>query len=231
MPGRTAPKLRWLALSPLLLWPALAAARSFALDEDPGTPWWLGLGFGSGTITSTAPAPSADRSGIAASIDGGFRFSPEWGLGLEFGVVGPASGCNGRGCSYGEPHFAPDFTHWFLIGELRPGNGGMRLHVGAGLTSMCYSYYDAERPTWEVFLDAVIFGDPVDDMRTTRQCDHLHAFGASASVGYQWPLRYSHTSLGVQLRAEAANFAASTRALTPAFHHRALALQLQLNFN
>jgi hypothetical protein len=100
---------------------------------------------------------------------------------------------------------------------------------------MCYSYYKTEGSGWEEFLEfleVVLFDDHDDDSSGPHwNCKSLSALGGSVSVGYQWEIEHSRTSIGVQLRAEAANFAASNKAGTPAFRHRAVMLQIQLNLN
>src|SRR5262245_56232663 len=109
----------FLLLLGALLAPALAGAQVRGYDDDYFNDhrFWLGVGLGYGSIGSESPAPSADRDAIAASIEAGYRLAPEWGLGVEFGVVAPTTGCDGKGCSALLPGFAPNFTRWFLLGE------------------------------------------------------------------------------------------------------------------
>jgi hypothetical protein len=219
-----------------LLCPALAAAQSPYYGDDPRARGWLGVGIGGGTINSAAPAPSADHDAFSFTVDGGYRITPQWGLGLEFGMVTPNGGCGGHHCSSDSPDFAPDFSHWFLVGEHRPGDSGLRLRAGIGVTSMCYRYYRTRSSSFERFLEALLFYDEdeyyyYDDDRTHWDCKSLQALGGSVSVGYQWPFPDARSSVGLQLRLEAANFAASATAHTPAFHHRAVTLQLQMNIN
>lgn len=227
---------RHLVLLIALLAPALAGAqsRTYAADFEEHR-FWVGVGLGYGTIKSDVRSRSVDRKLVSLGIDAGYRIAPEWGLGLEFGAVIPTSGCDGLGCSPSLPGFAPNFTHWFLLGEYRPGNSGMRVRLGAGPSWMCYRYYETNVSTWEKILDAILLGDEQDgsgEPGRSRRCKHLKAFGASASVGYQWRLGgEAPTSLGVRVRGEAANYAASSKAATPAFHHRALMLELQLGLN
>lgn len=193
--------------------------------------WWLGVGLGTGSITSSAPAPSAQRDGFAANLDFGYRLTPSWGLGFEIGIIAPAGGCGARYCAPTDPQFAPNFAHWFGVSEWRPGNAGWRIRASAGLSTMCYDYYHSDNPGWATFWNVVLFGDvQVGSVGSTR-CRTLDALGAAVSVGYQWPLGESGTSMGLQLRGEAANFAASSEAGLPAFHHRALMLLLQMNLN
>ena len=199
--------------------------------ETPGAGWWLGVGLGAGSITSTAPAPSAKRDGFAANLDAGYRLTQTWGLGIEIGVIAPTDGCGARHCAPTNPQFAPNFAHWFGVGEWRPGKGGWRLRASAGLSTMCYDYEYSGNSAWGTFWNVLLFGDmQVGSVGSTR-CRNLSALGGALSVGYQWPLGDSGTSMGLQLRGEAANFAASSAAGTPAFHHRALSVLLQLNVN
>jgi hypothetical protein len=238
-------KPRLLVLLGTLLCPVLAGAQvrsppqawpsqgDFSQGDFDDHRLWLGLGIGGGSITSTAPAPSADRDSIAASIDVGVRITPEWGVGLEFGVVSPTSGCDGQGCAPVLPGFAPNFTRWFLLGEYRPGGAGMRIRAGAGLSSMCYRFYETDHlSTWEIIGTALLGGDVDSDSGRGTGCDRLRTFGAAVSVGYQWWLgEDAPVSLGLQLRGETAKFAASSKARTPQFRHSAVMMQLQFIFN
>jgi len=226
----------------LLLCPAFAGARSPGYyedydDFDSHRPW-LGVGLGNGAVESQAPAPAAGLNAFGGSIDAGYRITPEWGLGLEFSVIAPRGGCGGHHCSSVLPDFAPDFTHWFLLGEYRPGGGGggdgdgsgWRLRAGAGVSSMCYRYYRHEALTWESVVVAILFDDQDAGSLETRAwgCKRLSTFGASASIGYQWRVgKEVPASVGLQLRGEMADFAASSNATTPAFRHRALIMQMQ----
>lgn len=229
----------WLAC--MLLSPVLAHAAHSPYDDDvlAPEPFWLSMGFGSGTVNSLAPAPSAGRDAFSFSVDAGMRLTPEWGAGLEFGVVAPSGGCTGHHCTPSVPDFAPAFTHWFLIGEYRsPYDRHLRLRAGLGVSNMCYSYYKAQGSAWEEILEflAILLSDDYDpgdfDHHGTHwACRSLSALGGSVSVGYQWQLGRSRSSVGLQLRAEAAHFAASSKAGTPAFRHRAVMLQVQLNLN
>lgn len=223
-------KGKWLLMASALLCPALAGASSSGW-EDVDTRWWLGIGIGGGAVKSAAPAPSADRNAVAFSIDGGFRITPQWGLGLEYGAVNATSGCGGRHCTPAMSDFAPDFTRLFAVGEYRPVDSGVRIRAGAGISSMCYQFYKSPRSAWDKLLDVFISGESMDNSTDSWNCKSLRAFGIGASIGYQWPIGGTAASLGLQLRGEAARFAASTAAGTPAFQHRALMLQLQLNFN
>ena len=212
-----------------MLAPALAAAGSTTYQDDLESGAWLGLGLGGGKIATAGQAPSADRGVFTFNLDAGYRITPQWGIGFEFGVIGPTSGCDGLGCTPASPDFAPNFLHWFAVGEYRPDNTGWRLRAGAGFSTMCYRYYRSHTSALENFVNVLLGGD--GSTSDSISCHSLKAFGAAASIGYQWSLRGSPTSLGLQLRGEAANFSASTRAVTPAFHHRAVTLQLQLNMN
>jgi hypothetical protein len=213
----------WLAL----LCPALAGASDYDIELDSGG--WLGLGVGAGKMVSAPHAPSADRSGFAISLDGGYRFNRQWGLGLEFGVLTASDGCDGLGCTSATPGFAPNFLHWFAVGEYRPPGSGWRLRGAAGLSSMCYRWYKSRASALGKFVNALLGGN--DPTEYSISCNSLKALGVSASVGYQWRLRDSPASLGVQLRGEAADFSASAKAGTQAFHHRGVTLQLQLSTN
>jgi hypothetical protein len=231
---RRAAMFRWLLPVCAVLAAPCADAQyraGYASYDDPADAgWWLGVGLGTGSITSAAPAPSAKRDGFAANLDLGYRLTPTWGLGFEIGVVAPTSGCGASHCAPNDPDFAPNFAHWFVVSEWRPGNAGWRLRASAGLSTMCYDHYYSDTG-WGTFWNVVLFGDlQVGSVGSTR-CRNLSALGGALSVGYQWPLGDSGTSMGLQLRGEAANFAASSQAGLPAFHHRALVLLLQLNVN
>ncbi len=232
---------RCLWLAGLLLGPVLAhAAQSPYFEDDLARDgYWLSMGIGGGKVGSTATAPSAGRDAIDFSVDTGIRLTPRWGIGLEYGIVAANSGCGGHHCTPSAPDFAPDFTRLFLIGEYRPPHDrGLRLRAGVGVSNMCYSYYKADGSSaWEDFLEflAIVLSDDYhydrDHDGTHWSCKSLSALGGSVSVGYQWQIARSNTSVGLQLRAEAANFAASSKAGTAAFHHRAAMLQVQLSFN
>jgi hypothetical protein len=200
--------------------------------------YWLSVGMGGGKVNSLAPAPSAGRDAFGASVEAGIRLTPEWGIGLEYGIVAPNSGCGGHHCTPSEPDFAPNFTRGFLIGEYRPPHDrGLRLRAGVGVSNMCYRHYRTEGSAWGAFLEfleVVLSDDHGHDHDSDGphwSCKSLSALGGSVSVGYQWEIERSNTSIGLQLRAEAANFAASNKAGTPAFRHRAVMLQIQLNIN
>jgi hypothetical protein len=226
-----------LLLAGLLLCPAMAGAQAGYYPHDFETEgYWLGVGLGGGAVKSTAPAPSAGRDAFGASVDAGVRITPEWGLGIEYGVVAPGGGCGGHHCTPASPDFAPDFTRWFLVGEYRPpgADRGWRLRAGVGVSNMCYRHYRTTQSAWERFLEALLFDDYDDDYDTDRtywSCKSLSALGGAVSLGYQWELEDTHSSIGLQLRAEGANFAASSKAGTPAFRHRAVMLQVQFNIN
>jgi len=216
-------------LAPLvmLLCPALAAAAGYQVDPEP--PVWVGMGLGTGKVVSAAPAPSADHHGFVFSLDVGYRFNPQLGLGLEFGVIAPYHGCHRLGCTATSTDFAPGFHHWFAIGEFRPSNTGWRLRAGAGISTMCYEYYKSRESAFEKLINVFLGGDVSTNYSIS--CNSLKAFGAGASIGYQWPVGRAAGSVGVQLRGETAKYAASAKAGTSAFRHRGVALQLQLNFN
>jgi hypothetical protein len=216
----------------LLLCPVLAGAQSRYAGVDPDNPFWLGLGVGGGKLQSAASAPSAERDAFSFSVDVGVRIARDWGLGLEYGLVMPQGGCGGHGCTPQRSDFAPNFSHWFLIAEHRPPDSGVRLRAGAGVSSMCYRYYKAQGDFWEEFVEALVFRDDTVDYDDTHwDCKSLRALGGLVSVGYQWPISEGEGSIGVQLRGEAAKFAASSKAGTQAFRHRAVTMQIQLNLN
>jgi hypothetical protein len=213
----------------LLLCPVLAGAQTrYNVDQ----PFWLGVGIGGGRVNSDAPAPSAGHDTFAFTIDAGMRITPQWGIGLEYGRIAPGGGCGGHRCTPADHDFAPDFSHWFLLAEHRSGeDGAMRLRAGLGISGMCYHFYKTGNASfWEVLL-AVVIADESDATIRHWECDSLHALGASVSLGYQWALPDSGSSIGLQLRGEAANFKASSSAGTPKFRHRAVTVQIQLNLN
>jgi hypothetical protein len=224
-------------LAGALLCPVLAGAQVRQPRDLPDyqylvQPLWVGAGFGGGKITSRAPAPSAGRDAFSFSFDAGIRITPQWGAGFEFGMVGPNGGCGGHHCGPSDRDFAPDFSHWFLMAEHRSrDDDGLRLRAGIGVSSMCYDYYRTSGSSFGRFLEAVFFEDDYDDDSTHWDCKSIQAFGASVSVGYQLPVSDDGSSIGLQLRGEAANFAASGTAGTPRFRHRAITLQIQLNIN
>ncbi len=224
--GRTqaASAMAWLVLITLLC-PAVAGSS----ELEPESTFWGSLGLGAGKVASDAPAPSADRSGFALNIEGGYRFNSQWGLGLEFGAIATSGGCDGLGCTPASPDFAPNFSHFFAVGEYRPANSGWRLRGGAGISSMCYSWYKSHANALEKFFNVLLGNDDPTDYSIS--CRSLSALGVSAAVGYQWSFPDSHASLGLQLRGEAANFSASARAGLPAFHHRSVVLLAVLSLN
>lgn len=204
-------------------------ANAGGSELDPEASFWVGAGLGAGKVVSGSRAPSADRSGFALNIDVGRRFNSQWGLGLEFGAIAPSGGCDGLSCTSTSPDFAPSFSHFFAVGEYRPASSGWRLRGGAGLSTMCYSWYKRHANAFEKFIDVLLGNDPPTDYSIS--CRTLSALGISAAVGYQWSLPRSDASLGLQLRGEAANFRASTKAGLPAFHHRAVVLMGVLSLN
>lgn len=224
---RGARRAAWLVPMIALLCPSMAGAAGN--DVEPESRMWLGVGLGAGKVMATSHAPSADRSGFSLAIGGGYRFNSRWAAGLEFGVIAPGSGCDGLGCTSASPDFAPNFVHWFAVGEYRPANTGWRLRAGAGVSSMCYRWYRSRSNALEQFVSALLGGDA--STSDSVGCRNLDAFGYSVAVGYQWELPGSRASLGVQLRGEAADHGASDKAGTPAFKHRAVALQVQVGLN
>jgi hypothetical protein len=213
--------------------PALAQIE----DESGAAPWWLDVGAGGATVGSPASAPAANRNGLAASLDFGFRITPRWGLGLEFGAVAPSHGCAAWQCDVTSADFAPAFTRIFAFGELRPGNSGWRLRAGAGLSRYCYSAHWSDSAwSWTDTVDValLLLGDGPLDGRIGGGggyvCDaHNNALGGTVSVGYDWRVStQAPVSMGVRLSAEAANFSAEGPIGLPAFKHRAVMLTLHL---
>jgi hypothetical protein len=231
----------------LLLAAAIAALplSLFAQSTEPAPGvapgWWLGGAVGAASVKSLAPAPSAGRDALAASVDLGYRFTPEWGVGMEFAAMVPVDGCADWECAGAPEAFSPTFTRITAFGELRPGGGGWSLRAGAGISRFCYSRHWSDS-AWSFFdtldlllaaaLDDDQYGETVGGSGAYRCDARMKALGGVVSVGYDWPVsRDKPVSVGMRLSAEAANFG-STRAIgLPAFQHRALMLTLHLNIN
>lgn len=225
------PRARGL-LSALFLFLPLPALC--AQDEMPLQRFWGGVGIGGGTVKSLAPAPSAGRAGLDGSIEVGYRFSPNWGLGMELGALAPLSGCPELGCGEAA-EFAPAFNRLMAFGEFRPRNSGLRLRAGVGMSRFCYArHWDGD--AWSLFdsLLLVFDGDHIySDGSGAFRCDAARrAIGGVVSVGYDWQAgRDAPVSLGVRLSAEAARFSESPGAGLAAFRHRAVMLSLHLRVN
>ncbi|MEO6080605.1 MAG: hypothetical protein ABIQ86_12595 [Steroidobacteraceae bacterium] len=220
--------------------PALAQHGPMRLTEAPTQRWWLSAGLGGAAVHSAASAPSAGRNGIAASIDLGYRFSPQWGMGFEYGVVAPLSGCTVWECAGSTGEFSPNFTRMLAFGEYRPRRSGWRFRAGAGVSGFCYSHHWSDSAwgwgdTLEVLFSAIVDEEYKDDGRRDGawRCDgRTKALGGAVSMGYDWPAKNrAPVSMGVRLSVEAARFEGTPAIGLPAFRHRALMLTLHLNAN
>lgn len=234
--GLGARKMLLFVLAGLVAWPAAAVADDRDLQVAPG--WWLGVGVGAAAVHSPAPAPAANREGLTGSIEVGYRFTPRWGVGVDFGAVAPVRGCADWDCANGSPgHFAPNFTHVFGFGEFRPRNSGWRLRASAGISRFCYSRYWSDSAwSWGDFamllLDDDYLYDTVSGSGAYRCGARTRALGGALTVGYDWAVsRTAPVSTGVRLTAEAADFGSTPAIALPGFRHRALTLTLHLNFN
>jgi hypothetical protein len=212
-------------------WSAPALAQ-----EESGSRWWLGADLGGAGVHSLVPAPSAGRKAIAASLEIGYRVTPQLGLGFEYGGVAPLSGCAEFGCGSAPADFAPNFTRLLAFGEFRPRDSGWRLRAGAGVSRFCYSqHWDDSAWGWGDTVTVILFGDEDDTFEGTGayRCDaRVKALGGAVSVGYDWPVkRGSPVATGLRLSVEAANFGAAPAIGLPAFRHRAVMLTLHLNIN
>jgi hypothetical protein len=212
----------------------------FAQEDDPAQGWWLGVGVGASSVKSLVPAPSAGRDALVASIDLGYRVTPQWGLGLEFGAVVPVDGCKDWQCAGTPAAFAPSFTHTMAFGEFRPRDSGWRIRAGAGLSRFCYSRHWSSSAwsfgdTLDVLLAVALDGDADETFGGggAWRCDaRMKALGGAVSVGYDWPVAEGEpVSVGLRLSAEAANFGPTPAIGLPGFKHRALMLTLHLNIN
>jgi hypothetical protein len=234
--ARRGPGLLLFVMASLTVCPAMAQR----FDADRSAPWWVDVGVGGATIESPVAAPATDRGGLAASLDFGFRFTPHWGLGLEFGAVAPSHGCAAWQCEVSAPEFAPAFTRIFAVSEFRPGRSGWRLRAGAGVSRYCYRAHWSESAwSWTDTVDMalLLLGDGPLDGRIGGSggylCDaHKNALGGTVSVGYDWRVSTrAPVSMGLRLSAEAAGFSAEGPVGLPAFRHRAIMLTLHLKLD
>ena len=215
----------------ILLSPAATLAGEHGL--------WLGADLGTGGVSSSAPAPSADRQGLAASLDLGYHVTPNWGLGVELGTLLPTSGCADWPCRDPNAKFSPGFSRSLAFTEFRPRGSHWRLRAGAGESRFCYSRHWSNSAwslgdTLNVVL-VVVFDEQTDvgdySGSGAYVCDRkASALAFSASLGYDWAPSDSPVSVGWRLSTEGANFH-STPAGMPAFHHRAVMLTLHLAIN
>jgi hypothetical protein len=220
-------------------WPTPTFAQHAAADPGAGAQrLWLGVGLGSATVRSVAPAPAAGRGAVAASLDIGYRVTPQWGLGLEFGTVAPVHGCADVNCSGTVAAFAPNISRMFAFGEFRPQHSGWRLRAGAGVSNFCYRRHWAPGAwSWVDTLNLLLNDQSINNETVSGsgayRCDaRNHALGGALSLGYDRPAAQgTPLSMGLRLSAEAANFGATPAVGLPAFRHRALMLTLQLNIN
>ena len=230
----------------VLLSLAVASVPTFAQhsywqgDGDMDQGWWLSVGLGGGNVNSRAPAPSAQREAFAANVDVGYRFSSQWGLGFDAGVVAPGGGCGQWECATSMAEFAPNFTHMRIFSEFRPRNSGWRFRAGVGTSRFCYrSYWSDSAWNWADTVDVVLqlldddyfSNDSISGGSGGYRCDAKKgALGVALSAGYDWPAA-GPVSMGVRLTAEGANFSAIPAIGLPAFRHRAVLLSLHLNLN
>jgi hypothetical protein len=220
--------------------PALAQRPRDFRDDESAPRLWLGVGVGGAAVQSLAPAPSAGEDALNLSIDVGYRFTPQWGVGLEFGAVLPANGCPDWQCPVNSAEFAPSFTRILAFGEFRPRQSGWRFRAGAGLSRFCYrSHWSDTAWSWVDTVDFALqlLGDDAISNETVgsggHRCDaRMNALGGTVSAGYDWPVRpESPVAMGLQLGVEAANFGANPASDLPAFRHRAVTLLLRLDIN
>jgi hypothetical protein len=211
------------------------AQGTHELNILPGP--WLSVGVGGATVKSLAPSPAAGLEGVAGSIEVGYRFTPEWGVGLDFGAIAPVGGCAYWDCASPPQEFAPNFTRVFAFGEFRPRDSGWRFRASAGVSRFCYSRYWSDSAwNWGDFammlLDEDYLADTIGGSGAYRCDGRTRAMGGSLMVGYDWAVTpKAPVSIGVRLTAEAANFGATDQIGVPAFRHRAVTLSLHLNLN
>lgn len=194
-----------------------------------------------GSVKSAARAPSAGRDTLAASIELGYRLTPQLGIGLEYGGLIPVDGCATWNCSAGAADFAPRFTRFMAFGEFRPGHGGLRLRAGVGVSRFCYSsrwsdngwsFGDTVELLLSVFVDDYTDSDDFTGNGGYRCDARMNALGGVVSLGYDWPVAAdAPVAVGIRLSAEAANFGSTHSIALPAFRHRAVTLSLHLNIN
>ena len=221
------------------LLPVLMLALPLQVLADQGSGQgqpWIGLGLGGGSVNSIAPAPSAGRDAFAASVELGYRFTPGFGLGLELGAVTPVSGCRDLQCGDTDAAFAPSFNRLFAFGEFRPGDSGLRLRAGFGVSRFCYQRH-WDKDAWSMFDTVMLLIDDdyldYSDGSGAYRCDASRkALGGAVSVGYDWSAaENAPVSVGVRLTAEAANFSRSAGVGLPSFRHRAVMLSLHVRVN
>jgi hypothetical protein len=225
-------------LAGLAAWSQPAQSQEYR-DDEFAPHWWLGAGVGGASVRSLVPAPSADRGAFAASVDFGFRFTPQVGLGLEFGATAPTDGCSASECAVNAAEFAPTFTRMFAFGEFRPRESGWRLRAGAGLSRFCiHSHWSDNAWGWADTFDLALLllnDDRIYDLGGSGgyRCDgRKKALGGMLSVGYDWRVSANAPlSMGLRLSGEAANFDADPSIGLPAFRHRAVMMTLHLNIN
>lgn len=227
-------------LAALASWsaPAMAQYNPGSWDNEPAPGWWLGAGIGAASIGAASHGPSAGRGGFAASVDFGYRFTPQWGLGFEYGGVMPAGGCENWNCPGGMAQFSPNFTHLLAFGEYRPRQTGWRFRAGLGAARFCSSKQWSDTAFgWgdvvEIFISAALDGDADGIHNGGYLCEgRVTALTGVASVGYDWQVRpHSPVTMGVRLSGEAAKFAETPAIGAPAFRYRAVMVTLHLNFN
>jgi hypothetical protein len=215
------------------------AQRVGGPQEAPLVGPWLSVGLGGAAVTSTVPAPSAGRGAMAASLDFGYRFTPQWGLGLDLGAVLPLRGCADWDCAGTAAQFAPDFTRIHLFSEYRPRNEGWRFRAGLGVSRFCYrSQWSDTAWSWTDAVNAFLEAFDGDSQGTIEGSGNYrcgarkNALGGMVSVGYDWPVAAeAPVTMGVRLTAEAAGFHDTPAIGLPAFRHRSVMLTLHLNLN
>lgn len=221
--------------------PALAQRSEVGVSDDAWSRWWLSAGLGQAAVTSPAAAPSAGHNGMAASLDVGYRITPQWSLGFEYGGVAPLSGCTVWKCASAGGDFAPNFTRLMAFAEYRPRYTGWRFSAGTGISRFCHSRHWSDS-AWgwgdslEVLISALLDDDYEDDSYSRSgawHCDaRTKALGGAVSAGYDWPAGdHSPVTMGLRLTAEAAGFGATPSIGLPAFKHRAVMLTLHLNIH
>ena len=225
----------------ILSWPVASPAGHLATSgQGAQAGWWLGAGLGGARVRSLGPAPAAGRAAMDASLDFGYRFNRQLGLGFELGTLVPAGGCRDWNCAASPAQFAPTFTRMQAFGELRPPDGRWYVRAGVGVSKFCYSHRWSDSGwSWadSVHLALLWLADePVDETISgtgATRCDaRARAAGGTVAVGYDWPVSpRSPVSVGMRLSAEAANFGATPAIGVPAFRHRAVMLSLRVSVN
>ena len=216
------------------------AGQATAAGPPERQGWWLGAGVGGARVHSLAPAPAAGRSALDASLDVGYRFSPQWGLGFELGALVPSGGCRDWNCAASPSQFAPSFTRMQAFAELRPPDSRWYLRAGVGVSRFCYSHRWSDSAwSWADSFNLalqLLADEPLDETITgtgATRCDaRARATGGAVAVGYDWRVSASSpVSMGVRLSAEAADFGATPAIGMPAFRHRAVMLSLRISVN